>query len=117
MAKAISRCAKEAGIPIKSARNAEDLGVTTTAGLGRTASSTNKRISKGKKRAERVGHLVGVNAHAANLYQTGVAPMQEYDLTINGWSNSQMKELRSSAARAQKRAGAQPCTTTLLRWR
>ena len=44
-------------------------------------------------------------------------PRQEYDIGILGWSKTQMKQMLRTACQAQKKAGTQACSTTLLRIR
>ena len=91
--------------------------MATNAGKSRVAKTTNKRISKGEIRNDRIQQLVHINSQAAKLYQTGTVPMQEYDINITGWSEAQMTRLRKGAVKVQKRVGNGQCTTTTLRWK
>jgi hypothetical protein len=58
-----------------------------------------------------------VNAKALHLFQTGVAPQQQYDLPVVGTSPAMLAKLRSNCLLALGVPGAQPCTTTLIRWK
>ena len=117
LAESVVRQVGGKAIPLKSARDAEDLGITTSVGVRRVCKPFNKRIDKGINRAKRAQVLVRTNASASKLYMTGARPQQEYDANVVGTSPNQMAKPCRTAAISVRKAGAQPCITSLIRWR
>ena len=104
-------------MPIRAQDAVDDLGVASTCSKKWFVKSVRKRINKGDKRARRVGKLALVSSAASRLYMSGVRPQQEYDACIVGCAPEQVRKMRTSAVRCMKKAGCQPCSTSILRWR
>ena len=113
----ISAALTQAGLPVSTTAEVEDLGVPTACGARRAIGAFKKRLIRGLNRSRRVQALVRVNSKAAKLYQSGIRPQQTYGAPIHGAAPGQVRAMRRAAVLSVAPAGVQPCTTTLLAWR
>ncbi len=114
--KAIVRGLRRAGVKIKGAAIGEDVGVEAAAGTRRTARTVDGRIAKGRKRADRVGHLCKKVKWAAKLGTTGVQPAHMYGHQAVGASRRQVNAMRRNLKAASHLGPTKGCVATVIRW-
>jgi len=96
--------------------NVRDVGISNTAGKVRSAGLISWRISKAKVRNIKVSQLARKSRNAAKLFRTGVYPQATYGHQVTGLSPTQVRSLRTEAARATGRMKPGRCTTTLIQF-
>lgn len=112
----VVRRLRRAGIGVRSAREAQDLGVSTAGGERRAVKAQSERLGKAKRRARRVALIVRTNKRGARLYRGGVAPQAEYGAVVQGTPPSRLKQFRVLAAGCAPNRGPQACATTSIAW-
>ncbi len=115
-AELVARNLRREGINMKIAVQADDVGVTTSAGKRRAVAAQNRRLDKADIRSTRVAQMVAVNKQASCLHKTGTALQAGYGATVQGASPSQILRHRRQAAKICPNTGPRPCTTALLHW-
>jgi len=95
----------------------EDIGFATTAGRLRRTKPLKARIIKGRLKSRRVATLLKTNKKATKLFQTGVAPTQNFGWCSMGASPSQRRALRTNGRFCLQPAGSSASSTALYEWR
>ncbi len=113
---AIADKLQKEGVPIRTARVAEDLGVQCSAGRRRNTAALKKRIKNTAKKVDRLHHLMRKNGRAARLGQPGLGPKQSYGHQAQGASPSLLASMRRNFKRSARVGRAMGCTTTTIWW-
>ena len=92
----VAKILTEEGIPLDTAKTADDVGVELSGGTTRADTTLDNRIlKKGAPRANRVRGLVMINPEATKLAMSGVQPTQAY-------GHQAMGGLQGATARNEK---------------
>ena len=83
--------------------NVRDVGISNTAGKVMSAGLISWRISKAKVRNIKVSHIARKTRNVADFFRTGVYPQATYGHQVTGLSPTQVRSLRTEAARATGR--------------
>jgi len=117
IANKIAGYVRSKGYPVKISKEADDVGVSTTAGSRRAVASQAVRAQKISTRSFRVGVMARQNWHASKMHKTGCIPAGKYGGHAQGFAPSRISQLRTAAAKTVPSPGSKPCITTLLSWR
>ena len=101
---------------MKTGSTCDDVGIQMTATNVRRASTLNKRIAKGGKRAPRTRALVVINPAAIKLTMSGTHPVQAYGHQAQGASWAQQGAMRKNIKNTTPFAGSRACTATVISW-
>ena len=114
MRKTIQGHLNRRGIPVKTAKVAKDLGVSTTAGVRRVSATLKGTITAAQNRVRRVKTLNRVNKGASKLYNTGAWPQSIYGKDTMGLDMATLKKVRAMAADAVSGPAKGKCPSTCI---
>ena len=115
-ARAFTKLAQAAHIPVRMDKQGGDIGVDTSSGATRTTKKQKERIRACVKQARRACFLARRRKKARRLAMTAIKPAQLYGHTAVGMSPSNINDCKANITEATGMAGANACSTSLLSW-
>ena len=82
--RAVASQLRAEGVPVKTAKKGEDIGVDTTAANSRCTARLATRVRAAGRRAKRAALLTRLDPRSKRLGPTGVAPAQQFGQTATG---------------------------------